>query len=203
MRTGNKRDGPFRPCRAGDGDANGLITVTRQRWTERISTRTCTPHDHTLPTNRTHLRNPGHRAEGAGRPARGQTPEGRHPRLGRRRHSLVTPSTCPLLTGAELGGGGGKGRPRVGRAVGRASPRAPGTGPEGAAAPCCACSPGGPGHPQFSHPQNSVFSTAPWGRKTPPSFPVYGHSVHGGWVLTRSHHVLPKPDEGDEASRTA
>lgn len=104
MRTGNKRDGPFRPCRAGDGDANGLITVTRQRWTERISTRTCTPHDHTLPTNRTHLRNPGHRAEGAGRPARGQTPEGRHRRLGRRRHSLVTPSTCPLLTGAELGG---------------------------------------------------------------------------------------------------
>lgn len=108
MRTGNKRDGPFRPCRAGDGDANGLITVTRQRWTERISTRTCTPHDHTLPTNRTHLRNPGHRAEGAGRPARGQTPEGRHRRLGRRRHSLVTPSTCPLLTGAELGGGAGR-----------------------------------------------------------------------------------------------
>lgn len=87
--------------------------------------------------------------------------------------------------------------------MGRASPRAPGTRLEGAAAPCCACSPGGPGHPQFSHPQNSVFSTAPWGRKTPPSFPVYGHSVHGGWVLTRSHHVLPKPDEGDEASRTA
>lgn len=42
---------------------------------------------------------------------------------------------------------GGRGGPRVGRAVGRASPRAPGAGREGVAAPCCACSPGGGGGP--------------------------------------------------------
>lgn len=98
-----------------------------------------------------------------------------------------------------MGGGGG---PRVGRAVGRASPRAPGAGREGVAAPCCACSlGGGRGGPPPNSPTRRILSSAQLPADGRPQLPLStGHGVHAGWVLTRGHRILSESDEGDIVS---